>query len=41
MFEAFIDFIDSLYWDGYAERLAEENPQAYTFELNQFFENHN
>jgi len=37
MFEAFIEFIDAIYWDGYGEQLAEHNPEAFTFELNQFF----
>lgn len=36
MVEAFSDLMDSLYWEGYAEQLAEDNPQAYTFELENF-----
>ena len=38
MIDAFIDFVDSIYWAGYAEQLAESNPEKYTFELNQFLD---
>ncbi len=37
--DAFIDALNSIFWDGYAEQLAKENPQAYTQEFNQFCEN--
>lgn len=34
--DAFNDYLNSIYWDGYAEQLIEEAPEAYVFELNQF-----
>ena len=40
MYQAFIDFLDTLYWEGYARQLAEDNPEAFQFELNQFFDNY-
>lgn len=40
MYEVFIEQLDALYWNGYAENLADTNPQAFNFELNQFFNNY-
>lgn len=40
MYEVFIEQLDAIYWQGYAEQLAETNPTAFTFELNQFFTNY-
>ena len=40
MIEAFVDFVDGIYWQGYAEKLAEEDPEKFNFELNDFFENY-
>lgn len=37
MYEVFIEQLDAIYWLGYAETLAESNPEAFNFELNQFF----
>ena len=34
--DAFNDYLDSIYWEGYAENLINESPEAYGFELNQF-----
>jgi hypothetical protein len=36
MYEVFIEHLDAIYWSGYAEQLAESNPEAFTFELDQF-----
>lgn len=36
MYEVFIEQLDAIYWQGYAEALAESNPQAFSFELIQF-----
>lgn len=36
MYEVFIEQLDAIYWHGYAELLAETNPQAFTYELTQF-----
>ncbi|MBL4709501.1 MAG: hypothetical protein JKY48_13785 [Flavobacteriales bacterium] len=38
--EAFIEFLDSLFYQGYAERIAAENPQLYLFEYEFFLENY-
>lgn len=40
MVEIFNEFLDSLYWEGYARQLAAENPERYDFELNQFLNNY-
>lgn len=39
--EVFTEYLDSIYYEGYTEQLASDNPQAFTFELNQFFDNYN
>lgn len=36
----FTSFLDSIYYDGYAEELASTNPGAFTEELNQFFDDY-
>ena len=36
----FTSFLDSIYYDGYAEQLASTNPEAFTEELNQYFDNY-
>ncbi len=38
MIELFIEFIDSIYWIGYAQWLSEEHPEQYEFELKLFRE---
>jgi hypothetical protein len=39
MYEDFYQLLDQIYWDGYAEQLAFDNPEKLTFELNQFLNN--
>lgn len=39
--EIFIQHLDGIYWEGFARQLATENPEAYTFEYQQFFNNYN
>jgi len=34
----FRDLLDEIYWSGYAETLAEENPEAYSLEYFYFME---
>lgn len=34
--EPFKDLLDEIYWSGYAETLAEENPEAYSLEYYYF-----
>lgn len=41
MEQAFFEFLDSIYYEGYAETLANDNPEAFNFELNQFLDNYN
>jgi hypothetical protein len=41
MYEAFIEFLTQIYWEGYAEQLANENPEAFQREYNEFFNAYN
>ena len=34
----FRDLLDEIYWPGYAERLASENPEAYQMEYDYFIQ---
>ncbi|MGY4385646.1 hypothetical protein ACVWYN_002692 [Pedobacter sp. UYP24] len=36
MYEDFFQLLDQIYWDGYAEQLAFDNPEKLYFELDQF-----
>lgn len=36
MYELFIELTNQIFWDGYAEQLAKENPAVFQFELNEF-----
>lgn len=36
MITLFIEFTDQIFWEGYAEQMAEENPQKFNHELNDF-----
>ena len=36
MYEAFIDFLNSLYWEGYAEDLQLTAPTLFDFEYSEF-----
>ncbi len=40
MIEAFVEFIDGIYWQGYAKLLAAEDPVKFTFELSEFLNNY-
>ena len=40
MYELFVALIDQLFYEGYAEQLAKENPQAFQFEFNEFLNNY-
>lgn len=40
MYEVFIQLLDSLYWEGYAEQLATENPALFNYELDYFLDNY-
>lgn len=36
MIEVFIEVTDQLFWQGYTEQLAKENPQVFIMEFNDF-----
>ena len=36
MYEQFIELTNQIFWEGYAEQLAKENPQAFNIEYNDF-----
>jgi hypothetical protein len=40
MYEAFIELTNQIYWEGYAEQLAKENPAQFQLELKDFFNNY-
>ena len=40
-YEEFIEFLNQIYWEGYAEQLAKENPVAFQMEYNEFFNAYN
>ncbi len=36
MYEQFIELTDQIFWEGYAEQLAKENPARFQQELTEF-----
>jgi len=40
MIDLFIALTDQLFWEGYAQQLAKENPEAFQFEYNDFLNNY-
>lgn len=38
MIELFVEFTDDIYYEGYAEHLATDNPEKFTFELDEFLD---
>jgi hypothetical protein len=36
MYEQFIELTNQMFWEGYAEQLAKENPERFQFEYNDF-----
>ncbi|MEJ7691570.1 hypothetical protein [Daejeonella sp.] len=36
MIDLFIQLTDQLFWEGYTERLAKENPEQFTAEFNDY-----
>ena len=36
MYELFIEFMNQLFWEGYAESLAQDNPALFQYEFNEF-----
>lgn len=41
MIELFIELTDQIFWEGYAEQLAGENPAVFQQELNEFMNSYN
>ncbi len=41
MLELFIELTNQIFWDGYAQQLANENPTVFNSELNDFINNYN
>lgn len=41
MYELFIELLDQLFWEGYAEQLAQDNPAVFQMELAEFINNYN
>jgi len=41
MYEQFIELTNQIFWDGYAQTLANENPAVFNYELNDFINNYN
>jgi hypothetical protein len=37
MYELFIELTNQIFWEGYAEQMAKENPAEFQFEFNEFF----
>ena len=40
MIEVFTELLDQIFWEGYTEQLAKENPQAFNIEYNDFLNNY-
>jgi len=41
MYDLFIDLTNQIFWDGYAEQLAQENPAVFQMELADFMNSYN
>jgi len=41
MVEIFIELTNQIYWGGYAQQLAKDNPALFQFEFNEFLNNYN
>ncbi len=41
MYEIFIELMNQIFWEGYAEQLAKDNPAEFQFELNEFMNAYN
>ncbi len=40
MIELFIEFTDSLYFEGYTRQMASDNPERFSFEFDEFQNNY-
>lgn len=41
MYELFIELLNQIFWEGYAEQLAVDNPAEFQFEFNEFLNANN
>ena len=41
MYELFIELLNQIFWEGYAEQLAKDNPAEFQFEYNEFLNTYN
>jgi hypothetical protein len=41
MYELFIELTDQIFWDGYAQQRAHDNPAEFQFEFNEFLTAYN
>ena len=41
MYELFIELLNQIFWEGYAEQLAHDNPAEFQMELAEFMNNYN
>ena len=41
MLELFIELTNEIFWDGYAEQLAKEDPAGFQIELTEFINSYN
>ncbi|MEO7214960.1 hypothetical protein [Mucilaginibacter sp.] len=41
MLELFIELTNQIFWDGYAQQLASEQPAQYQYELAEFINSYN
>jgi hypothetical protein len=40
MYELFIELMNQIFWEGYAEQLAQDNPAVFQQNLNDFMNNY-
>jgi hypothetical protein len=38
--DTFVELMDGIFWDGYAQQLSADNPAQFKYELNNFSENY-
>ncbi len=41
MYQLFIELTDQIFWEGYAEQLAAEQPAVFQYEFNEFMNAYN
>ena len=40
MLDAFIDLMDGIFWEGYTQQLAKDNPALFNYEYQEFLNAH-